>query len=159
MKRILFLLTVLALSAVLSAPLLAQANPALGTWKLNVAKSTFSGTAPKSLTRTVVAEGKAVKYTFSGVDADGKSLEYSFTTSYDGKDEAVTGNGMPGGADTIAGKRVGSNKTESTLKKGGKAIMTAESVVSKDGKVCTVTVSGKTADGKDFTSKSVYDKQ
>jgi hypothetical protein len=158
MKRILSLLAVLAFSAVLSAPLLAQANPFLGTWKLNVAQSTFSGPAPKSLTRTVVAAGKSVRYTFKVVDADGNSLEYGFATDYDGKYDAVTGTGMPGGADSIATKRVGSNKTQSILKKGTIQIATAQAEVSKDGKVCTVTIKG-TVDEKDFASKSVYDKQ
>jgi hypothetical protein len=56
MKRILALIPVLALS--LNALLLAQENPFVGTWKLNVAKSNFTGMQPpKSETRTVVAQG------------------------------------------------------------------------------------------------------
>ncbi len=62
MKRALFVLSLLVLSSV---PLLAQDNPFVGTWKLNLAKSKFEpGPAPKSQTRTVVAQGDGAKYTF-----------------------------------------------------------------------------------------------
>ena len=157
MKRVLFVLSLLVLSSV---PLLAQDNPFAGTWKLNLAKSKFEpGPVPKSQTRTVVAQGDGAKYTFDGVAADGKPFSYSFTVKYDGKDYAVTGTGMPAGADTIAIKLVGSNKAEATQKRGGKEVAKAEAEVSKDGKVSTVKIKGKTVDGKDFHSETVYDKQ
>jgi hypothetical protein len=160
MKRILFLLTILGLSAVAAGPLKAQENPFVGTWKLNVAKSKFTGVpAPKSQTREVVAVGAGAKYSFTGVGADGSPVEYSFTSNYDGKDATVTGSGMPGGADAIALKRVSTHKTAGTLKKGGKEIGHAEAEVSKDGKVTTVKSKVKGADGKKITAESVYDKQ
>jgi hypothetical protein len=46
MKRILMLLPVLALSLVASRVSLAQENPFIGTWKLNVGKSKYSGEKP-----------------------------------------------------------------------------------------------------------------
>lgn len=158
MKR--FLLSFLILTSVACGSLLAQGNPFVGTWKLNVAKSKFEpGPAPKSQTRTVVAQGDGAKYCFEGVGADGTSFSYSFTVTYDGKDYPVIGTGMPGGADTIAIKRVGTNKAEATLKKGGKEVGKAEAEVSKDGKVSTVKLEGKTANGKEYHSEAVYDKQ
>ena len=157
MKRALFVLSLLVLSSV---PLLAQDNPFVGTWKLNLAKSKFEpGPAPKSQTRTVAAQGDGAKYTFDGVAADGTPFSYSFTVKYDGKDYPVTGTGMPAGADSIAIKLIGTNKAEAIQKKGGKEVAKAEAEVSKDGKVSTVRVKGKTVDGKDFHSESVYDKQ
>jgi len=55
MKRVLFALSLLVLSSV---PLLAQDNPFVGIWKLNLAKSKFEpGPAPKSQTRTVCQDG------------------------------------------------------------------------------------------------------
>ena len=57
MKRILAMGS-LALSLT-TLPLRAQNDPHVGTWKLNVAKSQYTGTAaPKSETRTVVAQVK-----------------------------------------------------------------------------------------------------
>ena len=164
MKRSLLLLAVLALSAVASRPVMAQAmmqaNPFVGTWKMNPAKSKFTGTpGPKSLSRLVVADGAAVKFTYSGVGADGKAIDYSFTTSYDGKDAAITGSGAPGGADAVVIKRTGANTADAILKKDGKEIGKSASSVSKDGKVATTKGSGKTADGKDYNTVVVYEKQ
>jgi len=160
MKRFLFVFSLLVLASVTAGSLLAQDNPFVGTWKLNVAKSKFEpGPAPKSLTRTIVAQGDGAKYSFEGVAGDGTPFSYSFTVKYDGKDYPITGSGMPGGADTIAIKRVGTNKAEATEKKGGKEIGKAEVEVSKDGKVSTVKIKGKTLDGKEFQSDGVYDKQ
>lgn len=152
-------MVVLMFAAVAAGPSMGQANPFLGTWKLNVAKSKVEGgPAPKALTRTVTADGAGAKYAFEGQAADGSKLSYSFTTNYDGKDVAVSGSGMPGGADTITLKRTGS-KSEGVLKKGGKEIGKASSEVSKDGKTTTVKTSVKTSDGKEVKSESVYEKQ
>jgi hypothetical protein len=160
MKRILVLLTFLALSAFTSGPLMAQGNSFVGTWKLNLAKSKFEpGPAPKSMTRIVEIRGKSANYSFEGIAADGSPVAYSFNTDYDGKDSPVTGTGTPGGADSIAIKRVSKNKAEATLKKEGKLVGRSEAEVSKDGKVTTVKSKGTAADGKEYSSESVYEKQ
>lgn len=144
----------------MSGLLWAQDNPFVGTWKLNTAKSKFEpGPGPKSMTRTIVAQGAGASYSFEGVGADGASIAYSFSTNYDGKDSAITGAGAPGGADTIALKRVNSRKVEGTLKKNGKEVGKVVAEVSSDGKVATVKAKGKTGDGKEFSTASVYDKQ
>ena len=138
----------------------AQSNPFLGTWKLNLSKSKFDGMpAPKSLTRTVAADGAGATYTFTGEDADGKAIEYSFTSHFDGKDSAVTGGGMPGGADTVALTRVNSNMIRTIWKKGGNAIGMSNTEVSRDGKTTIVKGSGGDPDGKKFSMVSVYEEQ
>jgi hypothetical protein len=164
MKRTLLLLAALAVSTVAAGTLMAQAmkqaNPFLGSWKMNPAKSKFTGVAgPKSLGREVVAQGEGAKITYSGVNAEGKAIDYSFTSNYDGKDAAITGSGAPGGADAVAIKRTGANTTEAVLKKDGKEIGKSSSSVSKDGKVTTTKGTGKGPDGKDFSTVVVYDKQ
>ena len=156
--RLLKFAPIFVLAAVACAPAFAQNNPAVGTWKLNVEKSTYSpGPAPKSLTRTLEAKGDNVKYSFEGVSAEGTSVAYSFTVAYDGKESAITGS-MPGGADTISIKRIDANNFETTLKKAGKVIGTAKSEISQDGKVTTVTAQSTNADGQATTSSAVYDK-
>jgi hypothetical protein len=160
MKRFLLLLCFVVITALAAGPLMAQTNPFIGTWKLNVAKSKFEpGPAPKSQTRTIVAEGDGAKYSFEGVRADGTAISYSFTVKYDGKDYPITGSGAPGGADSISIKRVGTNKAEAVLKKDGKEVGKSVVEVSKDGTVSTVKSKGKTPDGKDYSTDSVYDKQ
>jgi hypothetical protein len=149
----------LALAAVVSAPVFAQTNPAVGTWKLNVEKSKYNpGPAPKSLTRTLEAQGENVKYSFEGVSAEGTGLAYSFTVAYDGKESPITGS-MPGGADAISIKRIDANTFEATLTKAGKVIGTSKSEISKDGKVTTVTAQGSDSGGQAMTSSAIYDKQ
>jgi len=71
MKRILALTTVLAMSLAASGVLLAQQeSPFVGTWKLNLAKSKFTGRQPpKSGTRTEVAQGDGFKVTYEGITA------------------------------------------------------------------------------------------
>src|SRR5581483_4362000 len=107
MKRVLVALTVVALSLVASGVVLAQSDSAVGTWKLNPAKSKSSpaGLIPKSGTRTVTAQGDGAKYSYEGVGADGSRIAFTFTTNYDGKDSPIAGTGFPNGADTIAVKR------------------------------------------------------
>ena len=158
-KRLMFVLAVLIFGAVAARPLLAQDSPFIGTWKLNVEKSKSDMPLPKSLTRTISADGSGLKYAYDGVAADGSAISYSFSSNFDGKASAVTGSGMPGGADSITLKQISSNKTAATLTKGGKEIGKSEAEVSKDGKVATVKAKGKTADGKDFSTVSVFDKQ
>jgi hypothetical protein len=158
MKRLLGYFAVVFLAAAVG-PTLAQSNPGLGTWKLNVEKSKYTGVpAPKDLTRTLEADGGSVKYTFTGTSQDGSAISYSFTVKYDGKDYPVTGS-MPGGADTISFKAVDAYNNQATQKKDGKVIGTAKVVISKDGKVTTVTAHGKDASGKSISYVSVYDKQ
>lgn len=137
----------------------AQGSPLVGTWKLNVEKSKYDpGPAPKSLTRTVEAQGTGVKYTFEGVSADGTAIAYSFSVQFNGKDNPIKGS-MPSGADTISAKRTDANHYVATLKKGDKVIGTSKVSVSKDGKVTTVDATGTTAAGVKTHDVQVYDKQ
>ncbi len=156
--RLLKFASILALVAVACAPAFAQSNPAVGTWKLNVEKSKYNpGPAPKSLTRTLEAQGDHVKYSFEGVSAEGTGVAYSFTVAFDGKESPITGS-MPGGADAITIKRTDANTFEATLTKAGKVIGTSKSEISKDGKVTTVTAQGTDGAGRATTSSAVYDK-
>jgi hypothetical protein len=66
---------------------------------------------------------------------------------------------LPGGADTIALKRVDANTVEGTAKLKGKVMTTTRYVISADGKTRTVTATGTTADGKPAKNVIVYDRQ
>ena len=85
-------------------------DPVVGTWVLNVAKSTFSpGPAPKSESRTYVAAGKEIKVTSAGVGADGKPTAGGWTIVADGRDVPMTGNPN---ADTLSLKQIDAFSTE-----------------------------------------------
>ena len=159
MKQSLLALVVLATCLVAPTLMKADASALVGTWKLNLEKSTFTGApAPKSLTRTITADGDNVTYTFDGVAGDGSALKYSFTVKYDGKDYPITGTG-PNGSDHISLKQVNSHMTQGTLKVGDKVVATVHTTVSHDGKTTTVNSKGTDKDGKPVKQNQVYDKQ
>ena len=134
------------------------ADPFVGTWKLNLAKSKYSpGPPPKNLTITYAANGDGIKSTTEGVNSEGKPVATTYAATYDGKDTPVTGTGAP--YDTIALKRIDSNTVELTTKKDGKVVSKGKRVVSKDGKVMTMTSKGTNAKGEPTNNVAVYDKQ
>jgi hypothetical protein len=136
----------------------ASANPHVGSWTLNVSKSSYSpGPAPKSQTLKIEAWGDdGLTYAADGVGADDKPTHAEFQAKFDGKDYEFKGNPD---ADTLAYKKIDANTLEATLKRKGTAVITANVVVSADGKTRTVTQSGKDAQGKDIKIVSVYEKQ
>ena len=159
MNRILALTTVVVMSLTASGVLLAQDSPFVGTWKLNLAKSKFTGTQPpQSEMRTVVPQGDGEKVTYEGTAADGTPISYSFTTHLDGKDSPFSGAHIFGG-DSVAVRRVDANTTTSVVKKAGKTLITLTTVVSKDGMVTTQTARGTNAQGQPISFTSVWDKQ
>ena len=135
------------------------ADNTLGTWKLDVAKSKYTP-APfplKSLTVTREAADGGVKQTTTGEQADGTAINASYTAKYDGKDVQVTGNAP---YDTIAIKQVNANTVTDARKKTGVPYhATSRIIVSNGGKTMTATTKGTNADGKEFTSTFVFDKQ
>jgi hypothetical protein len=129
----------------------------VGTWKLNVAKSTYhQGQAPKSLTVKYEAAGAGVKATVDWVSADNSVIHYAYTANYDGKENFVIGH--PYG-DMAARTRVNARTTKIVMKKGGKITTTQALVTSGDGKTLTITTAGTDAQGQNVDSIGVYDKQ
>jgi hypothetical protein len=147
-----FVASLLAFASVASA-----ADPVIGTWQLNLAKSKFSpGPAPKSETRTHAAGADGTMLTWKSVGADGKETSVSSTFKTDGKDYPVTGSPN---FDTLSLKQVDSNTVHSTQKKGGKVIGETTRSVSKDGKTLTLSSKGTGADGVAYDNTLVYDKK
>ncbi len=145
------LLSFLVLAAV------AQSDPQVGAWKLNVAKSTYSpGPAPKSASTTIEAVGMGAKVVVDQVLADGTKRHWEFTANYDGKDSPITGNPD---ADTVARTRINATTVQTISKKGGKVTTTQTSAVSTDGKTRTVTTKGVNASGQQINNVAVYEKQ
>ena len=132
------------------------ADTILGTWKLNEAKSKLSPGTGKNTTVIYAAAGDSVKVTVDGVDANGKSAHNVWTGKFDCKDYPLTGDPA---SDMRSYKRVDDHTLALTNKKGGKATLTGNIVVSVDGKTRTVTINGTDAKGTKFTSTAVYDKQ
>ena len=134
------------------------AEPIVGTWKLDVAKSTYKpGPAPKSTTIVVKPAGKGVEVAIDAVNADGSPLKWGFTSLRDGKEEAkVTGNPM---FDTVTASRESANAGTNLYKKGGKLVMTTKVAIAADGKSMTVTSTGTDAKGQAVNNVAHYTRQ
>jgi len=132
------------------------ANPHMGTWKLNEAKSKLAPGMGKNNT-VVYAEMKdKMTVTVDGVDKDGKTTHAVWVGTADGKTYKTKGNLA---WDAAAYKVVNDHTYEITTMKGGKVFTNGKSTVSADGKTRTVATEGTGADGKKFKNKTVYDKE
>ena len=151
------LLGILALGALFALSSVAiAADPVVGTWKLNTAKSTANKPVPKSETRTYIASGDGVALTWERVSADGKTSTVKTTFNYDGKDYPVTGSPD---FDTMSAKRIDANTIETTEKHMGKQVGTTRRAVSADGKTLTLHQRRTTATGQEVSTLMVYDRQ
>src|SRR4029078_7114916 len=134
----------LGLAIVTVVPALPQADPQVGVWKLDAAKSKYSpGPIPTSGTTTIEAVGKGTKVSVEQTLADGSKRQCSFTAAYDGKDTPVAGNNPD--ADTVARTRINASTVKTVSKKAGKVTTTQTSAVSGDGHTTTGTITGDTA--------------
>jgi len=134
----------------------AAQNPHLGTWKLNEAKSKITPGTQKNLTVAYEAAGDNIKATLDGVDAQGKPTHNEWTGKFDGKDYPVTGDPT---SDMRSYKRIDDRTLEATAKKDGKVTLTAQIVISADGKTRKLTTHSTDSSGKKVVNTAVYDKQ
>jgi hypothetical protein len=134
----------------------AAADSSVGTWKLNVAKSTFgSGTMPKSETRTYSSTSMGTHVVIEGEDAKGTKSMTEALLTYDGQPQKVVGNAD---FDTVTTKRIDKYETTADLLKGGKVVGSLRRLVSKDGKTMTINQKVLKPDGSTETSLGYYER-
>jgi hypothetical protein len=138
-------------------PLCMAQDVTAGTWKVNAAKSKYGPSAQtKYETITIAVNGDDVEMTLDGTDPSGNAIHTQWKGKYDGKQYPVTGDPS---ADSRAYKMVNGHTFEATSMKDGKPMNTARVAYSADGKTRTVTVHGKSADGKAVRRTAVYNKE
>ena len=150
------MLALLMLTSVLFAGTAFAADPIVGTWKLNVAKSKLSSADPMTAGTRVYTEANGVytleqKYT----GKDGKEMT-SHARYSDGKD---TKQDIGGRADSTSAKKIDANTWDFELMKDGKVVGHVHRVVSADGKTLTVHNSGALLSGHTGDETLVFDKQ
>src|SRR5947208_4149455 len=131
------------------------ANPHIGTWKLNEAKSKLAPGMGKNTTVIYTEQGDKIKVTVDGVDKNGKPTHSVWVGKFDGKAYPAKGN-LP--YNSVAYKVVNDRTNDITAMKDGKIGWSGRITVSADGKSRTVTINGTDENGKKFKAKAVYDK-
>jgi hypothetical protein len=152
-KRLVSLLVLTGLF--LASPAFA-ADPIVGTWKLNVAKSKFIKGSELTAGTRVYTEASGL-YTLdqklTGADGKEKANQVQYR---DGKEEKQA---TAGPADTTLGKKVDANTWDFDLKKDGKVVGNVHRVVSPDGKTLTVHNTGLQLNGATGDETLVFDRQ
>jgi len=139
MKRRIGVFAALVIVLAAGSVLLAQSNPFVGTWKLNLASSKFNpGPAPQSQTRTWDASGMVM---VNGVGATGKPFSYGYSAKGDGKEYPTMG-AIPNKADMISTKKIDANTYEAKFTKAGKQVEVTTFTVSNGGKTLTIHAKG-----------------
>ena len=128
------------------------ADPNVGSWKINEAKSKIAAGAPKNLTVVYTAAGDSYKCVVDGVDGTGKPAHNEWTGKFGGKDYPVTGDPT---ADSRSLKLVSPGRYALTNKKDGKTVLTGTVVFSTDNKTRTLTTHMTDAAGKKTTNIAV----
>ena len=134
------------------------ADPYVGTWKMNSAKTKYTvGTAPKEQTATITETGSDLSLKIAGTAADGTKISINYiipsaggagkiiesSTSYDG----------------VSAKRIAPNEREVSYMKGGKAVYTTHSKIASDGNSLLVHTKGLNPVGQTVEADVVYEKQ
>ena len=149
--------TCFAIAALFAPEASAATDPFVGSWALNVQKSQYPPrTLPTRMIIQMEAAGDGIRYRSETVDADGRTTTAEYVAGYDGKEAIVKGSFgllLP-----VSLKRVDSNTVEASYMRGFQVVATSRRVVSKDGRVMTVTTTSKDKDGNSITHIGVYDK-
>jgi hypothetical protein len=154
LRRLEFLIAILLGAVSLSAGF--QQDLVLGTWVLNVEKSSYDpGPSPRSQTRTYETVPEGIRATIVTVDAKGQSMTARYTADYDSLEHPLTGSTT---VDAIALKKIDARTAEATLTHARKVIGTARRVISPDGKTMTITFRGSGEDGRQVVNVAVYEK-
>jgi len=132
-------------------------NPMIGTWKVNLAKSTYvPGPAPRSATTKFDPWEDGVRVTGNQVDAQGNNIHFEVAAKFDGKEYPIKGSPI---ADAISLRRIDERQTDVIWKKEGKVTMTGKSVISADGRTTTLTQTGKDPQGRTVNNVIISEKQ
>jgi hypothetical protein len=135
----------------------AQNGPQIGTWELNLQRSRYiAGPAPRSRTLNIEQDGQIVTDTVKQIDAVGNVSAAVIMHVYDGQPHPATG--FPDFDATVI-TQVDANSLIASRLKAEKLVQVATFVISQDGKMLTITITGIDVNGQPVKSIAVYDKQ
>jgi len=139
-----------------SSTLLAQSEPFLGTWELNLAKSSITrGAPPQSETIENVAEAGGFKSTLTSVTGRGKGVEIHHY-NFDGAFHQTEG----GDPRELSFKRVDRRNIDSDTKRNGQITVNRHYQLSEDGRTMTVVANGTSGGGQKYVNDTrVYERK
>jgi hypothetical protein len=151
MRKLKLVLLAIGLAASLSA-----ADPFVGVWKLNMAKSKFqSGQAPRQQITTITEADGQTRIKIDGIAADGTPTLVDYKIPTNGgmgtmqKSKAYDG---------VSAKMLGPGEREIDRLKDGKVVYTVVGKVSADGKSITTVSKGISPLGLPVENTGVYDR-
>ena len=144
----------------IGAALRAQSSdPWVGTWKVNLDRSTYNPGPKPQVAAMIKIESAAggIRTTIDGVNAEGQKTHTESVGTFDGKDNPVKGAANPD--QTTALKKIDARTYENQTKVGGKPTILTRITISADGKTLTATQSGTNPQGQAVKNVIVADKQ
>jgi hypothetical protein len=164
LRRVTMVFAVSALAAAaLSAPRhVTQANPAIGKWKLNVAKSTFDpGPAPQSQMRSYEEWGCDIEHVVQeGTDGSGKATFAEFAARFDSKDYPRVNRGSSTAGTIALTKADSSGSTVRFVQKEDRQVsISGTRTLSPDHKTMTIRYRGTNVQGEPMSATMIFERQ
>jgi hypothetical protein len=132
-------------------------EPWLGTWSLNLAKSTNGAEARYKRGTTKIEPWQGgLKVTYDLVGTRGGVTHMEWTGKFDGNDYPMQGSDY---VLTNAYSRIDERSYRIVMKADGTVTATATVVISPDGNTLTTQTTGKDAQGKTVSTTTVYERQ
>ena len=155
---------IVAFISLQTPPAVQATEPLTGTWKLNLAKSTFSppDLSVPNLVVTYEVKGNRVTASLDGVDSGQRAVHSEYTATFDGKDYPIKGtiDGKPApNQDSISWKRIDDRTYEVVNKTNGQVTTTRRIVVAPNGKSRTTTITGRDAQGRTVNNVLFFERQ
>jgi len=140
-----------------AATLVGAANPIVGTWKLNSAKTKHRpGPSPKGVTAVYSQEGDWIIGRFTGVDAADRPFTSTHRYKQDGKDYPSQWGSRRG---VLSVRKIDDHTAEVVLKFEDGGTTTRQRVISKDGNTMTFTDSGRNSKGETINAVMIWERQ
>jgi len=150
----------LALACAATASAQSKDDPSIGSWKLNVAKSTFTpGPAKKGDTRSYEVTDGWLIVTTESISGEGNRTGVRFAAKFDGKPYAQIGRFAPT-VTLITYEPVDRLTLKYTQRDtSGKIVSTNTRTVSADGNTMTIEQKTTDANGRPVVNVELYEKQ
>jgi hypothetical protein len=157
MKTILKMICVAVTVTLLTIGAKASNDPFAGKWILDVHHSKYpAGTCPKRLVIEMEAADQGIRYRSETTYTNGAITHAEYSADYNGKQVIVTGgHGM---LLPVTLKRINSHNVVASYTQGLQIVATSRRVVSRDGRLMTITTTSKDSSGHIVTTVGTYRK-